>query len=39
VSQPPSPTEIATRAQGHDLKLPDEIIVVVLSGAQRGQRV
>jgi transcriptional regulator with GAF, ATPase, and Fis domain len=39
VSQPPSPTEIATRAQGHDLKLPDEIIVVVLNGAQRGQRV
>jgi transcriptional regulator with GAF, ATPase, and Fis domain len=39
LSQPPSPTEIATRAQGHDLKLPDEIIVVVLSGSQRGQRV
>jgi transcriptional regulator with GAF, ATPase, and Fis domain len=39
VSQPPSPTEIATRAQGQDLKLPDEIIVVVLSGSQRGHKV
>jgi transcriptional regulator with GAF, ATPase, and Fis domain len=39
LSQPPSPTDIATRAQGHDLKLPDDIIVVVLSGSQRGQRV
>jgi transcriptional regulator with GAF, ATPase, and Fis domain len=39
VSQPSSPTEISTRAQSPDGKLPDEIVVIVLSGAQRGQRV
>jgi transcriptional regulator with GAF, ATPase, and Fis domain len=39
VSQPSSPHEISTRAQSLDGKLPDDIIVVVLSGAQRGQRV
>ena len=39
MSQPSSPAEISTRAQVPDGKLPDEIIVLVLSGAQRGQRV
>jgi transcriptional regulator of acetoin/glycerol metabolism len=39
VSQPSSPTEISTRAQVPDGKLPDEIVVIVLNGAQRGQRV
>ena len=39
MSQPSSPTEISTRAQSPDGKLPDEIVVIVLSGAQRGQRV
>lgn len=39
MSQPSSPTEISTRAQTADGKPPDEIVVVVLSGAQRGQRV
>jgi transcriptional regulator with GAF, ATPase, and Fis domain len=39
VSEPPSPTEISTRVHGHDLSAPDEIVVVVLSGSQRGQRV
>jgi transcriptional regulator with GAF, ATPase, and Fis domain len=39
VSQPSSPTEISTRAQVPDGQLPDDIIVIVLSGAQRGQRV
>jgi len=39
VSQPPSPSEISTRVHGQDLKAPDEIVVIVLSGSQRGQRV
>jgi len=39
VSQPSSPIEISTRAQSPDLRLPDDIVVIVLSGAQRGQRV
>ncbi|HEY3496009.1 MAG TPA: sigma-54-dependent Fis family transcriptional regulator, partial [Polyangiaceae bacterium] len=39
MSQPSSPAEISTRAQVPDGKLPDEIVVIVLSGAQRGQRV
>jgi transcriptional regulator with GAF, ATPase, and Fis domain len=39
VSQPSSPIEISTRAQAPDLRLPDDIVVIVLSGAQRGQRV
>jgi len=39
VSQPSSPIEISTRAQTPDLRLPDDIVVIVLNGAQRGQRV
>jgi transcriptional regulator with GAF, ATPase, and Fis domain len=39
VSQPSSPVEISTRAQTPDLRLPDDIIVIVLTGAQRGHRV
>jgi transcriptional regulator with GAF, ATPase, and Fis domain len=39
VSQPSSPVEISTRAQVPDVRLPDEIVVVVLNGAQRGHRV
>ena len=39
MSQPPSPSEISTRVHGHDLKVSDEIVVIVLSGSQRGQRV
>ncbi len=39
MSQPSSPVEVSTRAQVHDLKLPDDIMVIVLSGSQRGQRV
>ena len=39
MSQPSSPIEISTRAQTPDLRLPDDIIVIVLNGAQRGQRV
>jgi transcriptional regulator with GAF, ATPase, and Fis domain len=39
VSQPSSPLEISTRAQAPAVRLPDEIVVVVLNGAQRGHRV
>ena len=39
MSQPSSPIEISTRAQASDLRLPDEIVLIVLNGAQRGQRV
>lgn len=39
MSQPSSPVEISTRAQTPDQKLPDDIVVIVLNGAQRGQRV
>jgi transcriptional regulator with GAF, ATPase, and Fis domain len=39
VSQPSSPAEISTRAQTPDLRLPDDIVIIVLNGAQRGQRV
>ena len=39
MSQPSSPTEISTRAQVPDVRLPDEIVIVVLTGAERGQRV
>jgi transcriptional regulator with GAF, ATPase, and Fis domain len=39
VSQPSSPLEVSTRAQSLDVRLPDEIVVVVLNGAQRGHRV
>jgi len=39
VSQPSSPLEVSTRAQSLDVRVPDEIVVVVLNGAQRGHRV
>ncbi|HEX5101785.1 MAG TPA: sigma 54-interacting transcriptional regulator [Polyangiaceae bacterium] len=39
MSQPSSPLEVSTRAQSLDVRLPDEIVVVVLNGAQRGHRV
>ncbi len=39
MSQPSAPLEISTRAQVPDARLPDEFIVVVLNGAQRGHRV
>jgi transcriptional regulator with GAF, ATPase, and Fis domain len=39
VSQPSARLEISTRAQSLDASLPDELFVVVLTGAQRGQRV
>jgi transcriptional regulator with GAF, ATPase, and Fis domain len=39
VSQSSSPIEVSTRAQSHDLKLPDDIVVIVLNGAERGKRV
>jgi transcriptional regulator with GAF, ATPase, and Fis domain len=39
VSQSSSPVEISTRAQTPDLRLPDDIVVIVLTGAERGQRV
>jgi transcriptional regulator with GAF, ATPase, and Fis domain len=38
VSQP-QPTEISTRAQSVDGALSDEVVVVVLSGSQRGRQV
>jgi transcriptional regulator with GAF, ATPase, and Fis domain len=38
VSQP-QPTEISTRAQSADGALSDEVVVVVLSGSQRGRQV
>ncbi|HWP05471.1 MAG TPA: sigma 54-interacting transcriptional regulator [Polyangiaceae bacterium] len=39
MSQPSSPLEVSTRAQSLDVRVPDEIVVVVLNGAQRGHRV
>ena len=35
----PQPTEISTRAQSADGALSDEVVVVVLSGSQRGRQV
>jgi transcriptional regulator with GAF, ATPase, and Fis domain len=39
VSQSSSPIEVSTRAQSLDPNLPDEIVVIVLNGAERGKRV
>jgi len=39
VSQSSSPVEVSTRAQSLDSNLPDEIVVIVLNGAERGKRV
>ena len=39
MSQPSSPVEVSTRAQSLDLHLPDDIVVIVLNGAERGKRV
>jgi transcriptional regulator with GAF, ATPase, and Fis domain len=39
VSQSSSPVEVSTRAQSLDPNLPDEIVVIVLNGAERGKRV
>ncbi len=39
MSQSSSPIEVSTRAQSLDPNLPDEIVVIVLNGAERGKRV
>ena len=39
MSQSSSPVEVSTRAQSLDSNLPDEIVVIVLNGAERGKRV
>jgi transcriptional regulator with GAF, ATPase, and Fis domain len=39
VSQSSSPVEVSTRAQSPELRLPDDIVVIVLTGAERGKRV
>jgi transcriptional regulator with GAF, ATPase, and Fis domain len=39
VSQSSSPIEVSTRAQSPELRLPDDIVVIVLTGAERGKRV
>jgi transcriptional regulator with GAF, ATPase, and Fis domain len=39
VSQSSSPIEVSTRAQSPEFDLPDDIVVIVLTGAERGKRV